>query len=330
MKIIIMLSKIYDIENYLSILENNINNLRTTECSLIFDTSMKTMENTIFLIRNRYCNKKNIFDKYVTKEIFNYILSFFPKKYVMSKRLICKNWYQILTNDFTKNFLGPFTDPYKVYYCNCLDNKFKKIIKLNNKLCNYNYDDKCIGIFSDNGEIIEKRTINNYIHIVPKNSQFSMFIENIDFIDSLNRKIAIGDKYIYLLAKMNIFMFDKKGEYIENFTIYLPEISKGRVVVNEEELYVLNRWHSSILKLSSNGKFKKILNCDINSKFDVYGNYIYIISDYNNLIKIMTKKGEEICNVEHNIKNYQDLFVINDSMYIITKEKIYVYKLKCF
>jgi len=48
----------------------------------------------------------DLFDKYIEKEIFSNILYFLSKTYLISNKIICKNWNKILTSDFTKKLLN--------------------------------------------------------------------------------------------------------------------------------------------------------------------------------------------------------------------------------
>jgi len=340
-----MLSNTYDIQNYLLELEENTYKLKTTHDSLIFDMSTSEILKIILIIRKYHCNKKKLFEKYVKKEIFSKILSFLPQKYVMSKRSICKNWNELLTNDFMRNSLGPFLEPYKICYVGNFDIKFKDIFKANNKLCSYDSSDGDIRILNNKGELIEKYQLGKYIYKITENMDFvwkikNLIIENarekifINWQNDLINDIKIDKEQVYILGRWHVFQYNKKGTYIRRFAVdscYIFGNKYGKIVLDNDEIYSVNEYNNDLKVYSKTGKIRKKMGWfNKGSKFDMSKNYIFIIDELSNLIRIYTKNGKEICNKEHNIKGCQDLIVINDNLYIITNNKIHVYELNFF
>jgi len=323
-----MLSNNYDIQNYLLILEENINNLKTTQCSLTFNISAREIKKVISIIIKKNYSKKNLFDKYINTEIFSNILCFLPKEYVILKRQICKNWYGILSSDFIRKSLGPFTRPLNIYYSNSFDNNFKNIIRLDNKLCSYNYNDKyVIKILNNNGEIIGKT--NKYIYNFNKNTELGHCNKHNFIINDPNQKIAIDENHICLLINYAVYIFDTKGKYVKHWPSHFSESNNEKILVNNGEIYVSNEWFRYIYVFSLDGKQLRAIRYSFDSTFDVYGNYVYVINKYNQLM-IYTTEGKQVFQMENTKKNWKNLFVINDNLYIITNEKIHIYKIRFF
>jgi len=80
----------------------------------------------------------------------------FTKKYIISKRLVWKNWYKILICNFVKKILGLLQNLIMYIILVIFDNNRKNIDRINNKLCAYDYNDEYIKILNEYGEIIEK------------------------------------------------------------------------------------------------------------------------------------------------------------------------------
>jgi len=338
-----MLSEIYNIQYHLQTLKNNINILETTCDSLIFNINTKEMEKIILLIKNKSCNKKNLFDKYIKKEIFSNILSFLSKEYVITKRSTCKNWNDILSNNFIKNSLGPFTEPFNISYLNCFNNKFENIKKINNKLCCYYYLDEYIKTLDDNGELINKYKVKKNI-IIFSNTDLVWYEDYKIIIKNSNKKIIIewskpiydiivDENNIYILSG-KIYKYDRKGTFIGSFNIGFHEInSKNKTIIDNKQIFHLGP-RSYIYIYSNNGTFLKCINTRNKignfATFDIYKDKIYMINEPENIIKIYTKEGKGIYYKKHNIKKIRNLFAIDDKLYIITMDKIHIYEIKFF
>jgi len=326
-----LLSEYYDIKTYLLTLEENVNKLKTEKSSINFEMSTKIIEKIIIFIRNNYCNKKNLFEKYINTVIFGNILSFLPKEYTIKKRIICKNWYKILTCNFIKRSLSPFNKPFNIYYINSFNNNFENIVRLDNKLCVYDYNNGYVKVLNNNGEVIENHDISKYIYKVGENKNLKYSTNGEFIINDPKEKIVRDEKYFYFLDDYStIDIFNSENKCIRYWLIS-PRTNDKKIIVDDGEIYVSNQWYRSIYVFSRDGKkIREITDCGSNLEFDVYGDYIYIIEKYNNSIKILTKKGEKIFKKDYKHRNCKDLLVINDNLYVVTNKKIHVYQLKFF
>ena len=342
-----MLSNIYDINNYLLNLENNVNNLKTTRDSLIFEISTREIINIILQIREIYCNKKDLFNIYIKKEIFGNILSFLPQKYIMLERSTCKNWYKILTNNFLKNTLGPFIKPFNMDYVGYFTRKFENIYRVKNKLCGYNYYDGYIRILNNNGVVVEKHKIGKKIYKITENMNLIWKNHSDIIIGIPNKKISISNngwyindikmnqKYIYVLGRFDIFKYDSEGTYIERWEVNncMVENRYGKIILHKDEIYVLYENFKHIIAHSNKTThFNRKIGC-FNKKFtrfDIYKNYIYIIDEHDKLIRIFEKYGSEICSKKNKITGCEDLIVIDENLFVITNDKIHIYKIRFF
>jgi hypothetical protein len=256
---------------------------------------------------------ENLFDKYIKKEIFSNILSFLPKKYVISNRIICKKWKQILTSKFIKKTLDPFTEPYCMYYLKNFDYKGTGyfIEKINGELCCRDFFSDYIGILDDNGIMIEKKyNIDRYVvdvvgestlvwftfpNLIINNSEEKIIIDREKF--GFAWKIAMEKNYIYVLGDENIFQFNIRGEYIKKWPIgyCMSDDVESEMVASNGKIF-LSSSIKDYISVYSNGKLiKKIDGFNYkSSRFNIYGDFIYVMNFHNYLIRILTKKGKEI------------------------------------
>jgi hypothetical protein len=187
--------KICNVENYLSTLENNINNLKNTKDPKTFHENINKMEEIILLLRKIYPHGKNLFDKYIKKEIFSNILSFLPKNYILSKKSICKNWYELLTCDFTRKALNLLNKPYCIRHYYSFRENFRTIAKLNNRLCCTNYYNESISLMTDKGK-------SDSIYRITKD---------------INK--IIGNKYFLIWYKKNKITIDNSERQKKNYNV---------------------------------------------------------------------------------------------------------------
>jgi hypothetical protein len=143
--------------------------------------------------------------------------------------------------------------------------------------------------------------------------------------------IVMDKKYVYILIKYFLFLFNHKGEKTEYYRVasFPLENNHGKITLDGNEIYVFNEANKNTLVFSTNGKITRL--CDFSrlfTKFDMYKNYIYVLDD--NILKIFTKTGEMIYNKTLGFTDYRDLIVIEDNLYIVRKTKIHVFKIIFF
>jgi len=338
-------------KNYILNLEKNIDKLKTTNDLLTLNINTKEMEKIILEIRNKYRNTTDLFNKYITKNIFGKIFHFLPARDAITNRNICKNWKELLTDDYIKKVINLSTEPREICYFKSFNNNFKYINKINNNLCGYSYRNEYIKILNEKGGVEKKHSVGKNNSIITGNTDFICYTKNHIIINKPDKKIikewkkdcicdmTIDGKYLYILGSEGIYEYDYENENIKYWKIEYGDIywklngAKAfyvKIIVEKGKIYLL-RGTNDFIKIYSNGKLVDLIdtndNCsDHNARFDISGNYIYVINNY--LIKILTKDGKEIYNIKHNIRNYDNIFVIYDNIYVITSSSIYVYKIK--
>jgi hypothetical protein len=102
----------------------------------------------------------------------------------------------------------------------------------------------------------------------------------------------------------------------------------GKIILDNERIFYMSNDDLSIKIYSNNGKYIKSINVSSSNKFDIYGNYIYTMS--NQLIECFTKEGKKIFSTKHKYKYIEDLIVIGEKLYVITCDKVHVHKIKFF
>ena len=334
---------INEIQRYSQLLENNVNNIKNSQNSLILSMSINNIEKIILKLKKKYCNE-DLFNKYVKKEIFSYILSFLSKKYVISKRSICKNWHKILTCDFIKNALGPFNEPYNMYYLDFIKNRLR-VIRVNNKKCYLDCHDGEIIIMNDD-LVVGKYYLENVLGICG-NSELICFYNNKEIITSkYNNKIVseikseningitMDDKYIYILKNREIIQYNTEGTYIKRWNIEKHSwfYVHDKIIVDNDEIYVYGECYGCIKVYSSDGKFIRDIGSgyfDRKTSFDIYKDHIYVLDLEKKLLRVFTKNGEMIYYKECACSTCYNLFIIDDILYNY-QHNIYKYKLKFY
>ena len=298
----------------------------------------------------------NLFNKYIKKELFSNILSFLPKIYLISKKLICKNWYEILTCNFTKKALNLLDEPCKIYYSSSFRTYYDYIFKINNSLYRYSYPneyvyeiDSCIHNVTGYGNLIWFKDYNGSNNIHKTDSCVRYVIgygnliwckdnnitisdsngkRNIEWNNKDIRDMTTDGKDIYILSYDKIFDYDTNGKFIKEWNI--SNSYYGKIVVDNGEIYV-SRSYEFIYVYSNDGELIRIINTnDFFSYFDIYKNYIYTASWNSDKIRVLTKEGKIIYCKDCNTLGMTNLFVINNTIYIVKHEIVDIYKIKYY
>lgn len=262
-----------------------------------------------------------------------------PKEYLVSKRLICKNWYVILTSTFTKKILNILNEPCHICYSKYFAGNFNGIAKINDKLYCYNYYDKYIDIINKKGKLIDKYEVDECIDYITGYGKIMVYHKNneITISDSNGKRnikchnykildMATDGKHIYILSVNEITKYDINGEHIKKWTI--NNFFGDEIIVNKDEIYVSGSCNECIHVYSNDGELiRKIYHYESLLYFDISGNYIYAICVDSNMIKIFTKEGKMIYCVKHNHENLDKVFVIDDIMCIVKNNNVEIYKI---
>jgi hypothetical protein len=336
---------INDVQDYLQNLDENLNNLKKSKDLLTFSKNIVNIEKITSLLKEKYCNV-NLFDKYIKKEIFSNILSFLPKKYVITKRSICKKWYDTLTCNFIQKSLGPFNEPYRILFVSHSKIQLKYITKISNKICNYYYISGTINVLNDNGSVMETYKISNETRGFFGNSTTMCYFDgkmilrkfNGEIITKLNIQhyfdVTMDDNYIYVLGSEKIFQYNVGGQFIKSWNLNsdIDPILGYKIIVDKDEIFVFKVGYNCIKIYSNNGKLIREIGDNLTycmPSFDIYKDHIYILDVKHNLIKVFSRYGKLVTSKEFVCEELTNLFVINDKIHIIT-EKEFIYELKFF
>jgi len=293
-------------------------------------------------------SKKNLFDAYVKKEIFNIILSFLPKVYIISKRLVCKNWYEILTCSFTKSALNVINEPYHIKYLRSFFKFGFRIRKVNNKICCYHFYYSDFVIVDNYGFGMEDHNDDNTISYIAGYSNIICYYNRHKkkvFISDFNGKISIklnikiyditmDKEYVYILGKNNVYQYNIYGVFVRDWTIenHKNGIKKGKIVVDKNEIFIYGKSYRHIKIYSKTGGFIGIIgdNFGEGTTFDVYKDHIYLLDSEKKVLKVFARKGKIVYSINNKCIRPKNLFVIDDNLCIFANYEVHVYELKFY
>jgi len=336
---------IKDYENYLLILDTSLDNLKNAKNSLIFDINLRNIGKIVKILSEKRLEKQiNLFDIYIKKDIFNNMISFFSKKDIISKKVTCKNWHNMLNSYIKKNIPDLSNEPYKMFDLKCPEIKYIYAKRINNKICYYNPCSKNITIKNRKGKIVGKYNFGGVIGNIFGNSNMIFYyikktIRNVkgEIIIKLDSEIihdiTMDDKNIYVLAENEIFQYDIKGVQIKKLDIKShSESNTSKILVDNDEIFIWGDLCKGVRKYSKkNGELIGVIsNCSpcYKTNFDIYKNHIYLYDNSTNQIKVFSKNGKLIFGEGYKSNcTCNNLFVLNNELYIL-ETKLYMYKIK--